>query len=159
MSPRIRFRPRITKKHVFFLPSARIRLLPISGKNSKFREIKKQFEKNKFISRDKKYFCGYVFFACFFLSPSLTLFLNRSKVFFILSPSLFQKYVQCFLYLVALINFSKNMFNVFFLNVFFPPSLDFGFFVIKNRENKQSGLWSSCQNQLQSGVLCCIIIT
>ena len=43
------------KKHVFFLPSVRIRLLPISGK--------------KFISRDTKYFTGYVFLACYFRRP------------------------------------------------------------------------------------------
>ena len=55
MSARIRFRPRITKKTMcFFLPSARIELLPIFEKNhlilvheknipKKFQEINKTF--------------------------------------------------------------------------------------------------------------------
>ena len=85
---------RITKKKtcVFFLPSTRIRLLPIFGKKQS-------------ISGDKK---AMSFLLVFFVTL-IKFFLNRSKVFF---------------YLVALINFSKNMFNgFFFLNIFFPPSL------------------------------------
>ena len=70
MSARIRFRPHITKKTCgFFLPSARIGLLPISEKNSQFREPKKHSEKIKLILRYKKYFSSYVFFACFFHRP------------------------------------------------------------------------------------------
>ena len=49
--------------------------------------------------------------------------------FFFRHPTFFQ-IDQVFFYFVALINFSKNRFNVFFLNVYFyrPSSLDFGFF-------------------------------
>ena len=66
-------------------------------------------------------------FCLFFSLPSLP-FLEKSPMFF---------------YLVALINlFSKIGSMSFFFNVFFyrPPSLDFGFFLIQNREIEQSGL-------------------
>ena len=85
MSARIRLRPRITKKHVFFLPSTHIRLLPIFEKKLPFSGDKKNIlKKNKFISVDKKYFSSYVFFL-------LVFFLNMLKkvyIFFISSPSL-----------------------------------------------------------------------
>ena len=101
----MRFRQCITctkKKKFFFLPSARIRLLPIPEKNSLYQEIKKLFS-------------SYVFFSCFFVA-FINFFSNRSKV---------------FSYSVALINFSRNLsffyficFNiVFFSNIFFLPSL------------------------------------
>ena len=135
MSARIRFRPRITKKTCgFFLPSARIRLLPISGKKtflkktSSFREIKN------------------ILPAIFFLLPFINFFLMKVKSFVLFRRRdyLFKKFVQCFFYLDALINFFKNSLNVcFFLNLFFPPpppSLDFEFFLMENREIKQSGL-------------------
>ena len=90
----------------------------INSHNSQFREIKKSEKK------EVHFEIKYIFPAMFFCHPH-KLFLSRSKVFF---------------YFVTLINFSrnmsnvflfglsKNMFNVFFiLNVFFFhfPSLDF----------------------------------
>ena len=101
MSARIRFRQRIynQKKNVFFLPSARIRLLPISQEKIQLiSEDKIKFRKtNNFISRDKKLFSSYVFFACFFRKPSLT----------------FCQIDQQFFYFVALISFSRNLSNIF----------------------------------------------
>ena len=130
MSARIRFRLCITKKTcVFFLPSARIRLLWITKKTVNFEKDKKNIsKKNKLISRDKEL----VFY------DALVTFSNWPKVFF---------------YFVALTNLSRNLSNVsfisshsltfpkiglmfFFLMFFYrPPSLDFGF-LIQNREIK-----------------------
>ena len=123
MSARIRFKPRITKKNMFFLPSARIGFMPISEEKQLVSGDKKKMpKKNKFISGDKKYFSSYVF--CLFFRRPHYLFLIDQKffylvalisffrilynVFFILSPSsTVQKTVQCF----------------FFLKYFFSPSL------------------------------------
>ena len=82
----------------------------------------------KFISCDKNHF---VFIVALF-----TFFKNKSKVFVISSLSLTlinftRNLSNVFFYLVTLINFSNYMFNVFFLNIFYrPPSFDFGFFLI-----------------------------
>ena len=105
MSARIRFRPHITKKMYFFLPSARIRLFPISEEKQSISGDKTNiFVKKYFITRDKKYFSSYVFFAFFFVA--LIAFFIR----------------LIFFNLVAVINFSRNIFNVFFI---FSPSLTF----------------------------------
>ena len=49
------------------------------------------------------------FFACFFVALNITLF-KIGNFLFILSLSLpFPEFVQCFFYLLALINFSKNI--------------------------------------------------
>ena len=77
------------KNCVFFLPSARIRVLPIFEKNSQFREIKKHSEKNKFILGDDKNIFPAMFFCCLFFFRRPHYFLkNRTKVLFIFSPSL-----------------------------------------------------------------------
>ena len=69
------------------------------------------------------------FFLLVFSSPSITLF-KIGKFLFILLLSLpFPEFVQCFFYLVALINFSENII-IFFMFFYRPPSLDFGFFLI-----------------------------
>ena len=102
MSVYIRLRSRITKKkHIFFLPSARIRLLPISEKNQLISgDKKKDFEKTSLFQEIKKHFPSYVFiFLVFFSSPSLTFFTMD----------------QFFFYFVALINFSKKFSNVIFI--------------------------------------------
>ena len=98
MSVRIRFRQRITKKkHVFFQPSACIALLSISEKNQSISGDKRNIlKKNKFISGDEEIFFPDMFFCFFSLSSSLTFF----------------KEIKSFFYFVALINFSKNRFNV-----------------------------------------------
>ena len=74
----------------FFLPSACIRLLPISEKKQSISGDKKNIpKKNKFISRDKKYFSSYVFLLVFFVALiSLPFFKLGQKCFFISSPSL-----------------------------------------------------------------------
>ena len=125
MSARIRFRLRITKKkHVFFFCPARpLDCYRFPEKQHTISGDKRNIpKKKKFISKDKKYFSGYVFFCLFFV-VLINFFLNRSKVFF---------------HFFALINFSRNMTNVskicsmFFFSqmFFFLPSLDFGFFLI-----------------------------
>ena len=126
MSARIRFRSRITKKTCFFfLPSARIRLLPISGKKQSISRGKKKLPKKTNSFREIKNISSYVFFCLFFFVALINFFFKSSKVVF---------------YFVALIDF-------FFLKCFFrPPSLDFGFFLIYNREIKQSGLTQQTQN-------------
>ena len=76
--------------------------------------------------------------ACFFPVALINFFKIVQKFFFIWSPHLHQEMCPMSFYLVALINFSKSRFDVFFfLNVFLrPPSLDFGFFSdLKQRLN------------------------
>ena len=114
------------------LPSLRIGLLLISEKKQFFSGDKKNItKKTKFISGEKKTFFRLSFFCLFFSSPSITFF----------------QIDYFFFYFVALINFSRNLSNVFFIlsltlpkigsMVFFlksffyrPLSLDFGFFLI-----------------------------
>ena len=96
MSACIRFRPRITKKKTFLLPSARIRLMTISEKNSQFLEIKKHLQKKSLFQEIIKTF--FQLFLLVFSWPSLT-FLKISQKFFF--------------DLVALINFFRNLSNVF----------------------------------------------
>ena len=126
------FRPRITKKTcVFFLPSARIELLPIFEKTS---VDKKTFKKKPSSFHEiKKTFSQLCFVLLVFSPPSLILF----------------KIGQKFFYFAALINFSRNLSNVFFfwgpkigINVFLPPSLiRFWLFSdLKQRNKKNSGL-------------------
>ena len=96
MSARIRFEPRITKP--FFFCQRAHQIVADFRKKQSISGDKKHF-KTKFMSRDKKYFSGYVFFVALIS---------------------FFKIGQKFFYLVALINFSRNLSNVsFFLNVFF----------------------------------------
>ena len=90
MSTRIRFKQRITKKKtgVFFLSSARIGLLPISEKKQFISRDKKTFrKKHTFISRDENIFPAMFFLLVFFIAL-INFLSNRSKVFFISSPSL-----------------------------------------------------------------------
>ena len=77
----------------FFLPSVRVELLPIFEKKHLILVDKKHFEKNKFISGNKKT----LFQLCLFSSPLLPLF----------------KIGQNCFYFVALINFSRNVSSVF----------------------------------------------
>ena len=64
-----------------------------------------------------------MFFLLVFSSPSITL-IKIGQFLFILSLSLpFPEFVQCFFYLVALINFSENSWNVFFFLKFFFTAL------------------------------------
>ena len=103
MSARIRFRPRITnKKHVFFLPSARVELLAIFEKKTFILADKEIFRKKKQVHFREEFFSSHVFFCLFFSSPSLTLFKIG---------------LNC-LYFVALITFSRNLSNVFFIRYF-----------------------------------------
>ena len=93
------------------------RALDLGGafRQRQFREIKNIPKKNKFISGDKN-----ILPAMFFLLVFSVALVKRPKVFFILSPSLtFQEMCPMFFYLDALINFSKNRLNVFFLQCFF----------------------------------------
>ena len=120
MSARIRGKPSTTKKTCgFFLPSARIELLPIFGKKHLILVDKKNIpKKNKFISGNKK---NCVFSACFFSSPSLTLFkIDLGHFFYFIALIKFSRKTSKVFYLVALITFSEKRWNVFFfLNVFF----------------------------------------
>ena len=90
MSAHIRFRPRITKKKhvVFFLPSARIRLLPISEKKPvDLMGIKKHPVKKTSSFREIKHiFPAMFFFACFFSSPLLSFLKIGQKLFFFRRP-------------------------------------------------------------------------
>ena len=129
MSARIRFRPHITKKThvVFFCPARALNFCRFPKKQIILGDGKKS-EKNKFISGYKKNIFPTMFFFCLcFLVALFNSIWNRSKDIFISSPSLtwltFQEICQMFFYFVALINFSKNRFKQFFLNVFLPPSL------------------------------------
>ena len=134
MSARIRFRPRIIKKHVFFsCPARALNCCRFSKKKHLILVNKKTIpEKTKFISGNKKAFLQLCFFCLFFLSPSLTLF-KIGQFFFISLFSLpFPEIYPMFFYLVALINFSEIGEMFFFPKCFFnrPPSLDFVFFRI-----------------------------
>ena len=145
MSARIRFRQRNTKKNMcFFCPSRALDCCRFSKKICLFREIKNHSEKKKFITGDKKNIFPAMFFFLFFSSPSSIFFSNRSKVFyFVVLINFSRNLSNVFFYFIALINFSKNRLNVFFLKCFFfhlPSSSDFGFFLIKNRYIKHSGL-------------------
>ena len=91
----------LPKKHVFFQPRARIRLLPISGKKQSISRGKKKLPKKTNSFREIKNISSYVFFACFFFVALINFFLKGQKLFFILSPSL----------------------TFFFLKCFFPPSV------------------------------------
>ena len=99
MSARIRLRPHInTPKNCFtcfFLPSTRIGLLPISKTEQLIWGNKKNIPKKTRLFQRQKY----IFQATFFLSTSLT----------------FLKTVQKFFYFVTLINFSRNLPDVFFI--------------------------------------------
>ena len=132
MSALIRSRQRITKKTCgFFLPSERIELLPFFTKKQLISGDKKTFKKTSLFWKIKKnIFSSYVFFLLVFFVVLINFFLNGT----------------IFFYFVALMTFSRNLSNVFFirshvflLNVFLPPSLA-RFFLIWNREIKQSGL-------------------
>ena len=85
MSARIIFSQRITKKHVFFLPSARIELLPISEKKQFISEDKKTIrEKTSLFQVIKKHFLSYFFLLVFFVAL-IDFLSNRSIFYFILS--------------------------------------------------------------------------
>ena len=119
----------LPEKHVgFFLPSARIRLLPLSEKNCQFREMKKRCRKKTSSFREiKNILPGIFFFACFFRRPHY-LFLKKVKsVFYFVALINFSRNVSNVFYLDALISCTKNMLTFFFLKCFFlrPPSLDF----------------------------------
>ena len=74
------------KNMCFFLPSACIRLLPISEKKQSISGDKKNIpKKNKFISRDKKYFSSYVFLLVFFVAL-ITFFKLGQKCFLFRRP-------------------------------------------------------------------------
>ena len=119
MSARIRFRPRITKKNMFFFCTARALNCCRFSKKTRFILVdKKNIPKKKSLFQEMKhFFSSYVFIACFFSSPSLPLF----------------KKGHCFIYFVALINFSRNLSKVFFI---WSPSLTFrkigGMFIFLN---------------------------
>ena len=76
----------------------KITLLQIFEKNSQSREIEKTFRKKKSSFREIIFFSSYVFFCLFFFVFLINFF----------------KIGQKFFYFVALINFSRNRFNVFF---------------------------------------------
>ena len=91
------------KKYVFLLPSARIRLLPIS-------------EKKQLISGDK--IPGYFFILLVFFVALINFFKIGQKFIFISSPSL--TFLEICQMLFFYLDFSKNISNVFFfLNIFF----------------------------------------
>ena len=87
-----------------------------------------------------------MFFLLVFSSPSLTLF-KIGQFLFISSLSLtFPEFVQCFFYLVALINFSENSWNVFFSQMFFlPPSL-FRFSIFSDLKQRNKNQWPKPDN-------------
>ena len=70
MSARIRFRQHITKKtYVFFLPSARIALLPISEKKQLISGDKKDIPKKSSLFQEIKNMFPAMFFLLVFSSP------------------------------------------------------------------------------------------
>ena len=93
--------------------------------------------------RRKKIISSYVFLLVFFIAHIRTFSKNGSKVFFCFVALInFSRNLSNDFYLIALINVSKNRLNVFFLEWFSscPPSLYFDFFPIQDREIKRSGL-------------------
>ena len=108
MSARIRFRPRITRKNMcFFLPSARIRLLPISEKKLISGDKINISKRTSLFQVIKNIFPSMFLFCLFFFVTLNNFFLNKSKGFF--------NFVQ-------LNNFCRNLSNVFFI---WAPSITF----------------------------------
>ena len=108
------------KKHVFF-SSQRVHKIvaEFQNKTSRFREVKKKFRKKPSSFREIKYIFRAMFFLLVFSSPSLTFFSNRSKVFFILSPSItFPEIYPMFFIWSPSLTFSKISSMFFCLNFF-----------------------------------------